>query len=312
MEGGSVRRMSDAALKTSPLHDRHVALGAKMADFGGWEMPIEYPGGGVVREHSAVRTRVGIFDVSHLGKARVSGPGAREFVNSCLANDLGRIHEGKAQYTLCCNESGGVVDDLIAYLRSDDDVFLIPNAANTGAGRRAARGRRARGAHGREPARGLRRHRGPGHQERRGARGARPAHRPRVHVLRRDRLERPPGHRLPHRLHGGARLRAGARVGGVRAAVGRPARGGGPVRRTALRPGRPRHAAHRDGLRPARQRAVPVDHARSRPASAGRSAGRRRRSGARTRSSPRRPPAPRGWPGACSPPVAAYLARTAR
>jgi aminomethyltransferase len=123
--------MSDAALKTSPLHDRHVALGAKMADFGGWEMPIEYPGGGVVREHTAVRTSVGVFDVSHLGKARVSGPGARDFVNACLANDLGRIHEGKAQYTLCCNDSGGVVDDLIAYLRSDDDVFLIPNAANT-------------------------------------------------------------------------------------------------------------------------------------------------------------------------------------
>ncbi|MFC8504043.1 glycine cleavage system aminomethyltransferase GcvT [Pedococcus sp. NPDC057267] len=123
--------MSDAALKTSPLHDRHVALGAKMADFGGWEMPIEYPGGGVVREHTAVRTSVGIFDVSHLGKARVSGPGARDFVNRCLANDLGRITEGKAQYTLCCNDSGGVVDDLIAYLRSDEDVFLIPNAANT-------------------------------------------------------------------------------------------------------------------------------------------------------------------------------------
>lgn len=129
--GGSVRRMSDAALKTSPLHDRHVALGAKMADFGGWQMPIEYPGGGVVREHTAVRTSVGIFDVSHLGKARVSGPGARAFVNSCLANDLDRIHEGKAQYTLCCTESGGVVDDLIAYLRSDEDIFLIPNAANT-------------------------------------------------------------------------------------------------------------------------------------------------------------------------------------
>ena len=123
--------MSDQALKTSPLHDRHVALGAKMADFGGWEMPIEYPGGGVVREHTAVRTSVGVFDVSHLGKARVSGPGARDFVNSCLTNDLGRIHEGKAQYTLCCNEAGGVVDDLIAYLRSDEDVFLIPNAANT-------------------------------------------------------------------------------------------------------------------------------------------------------------------------------------
>ena len=125
--------MSNGALKTSPLHDRHLALGAKMADFGGWEMPIEYPGGGVVREHTAVRTSVGVFDVSHLGKASVRGPGAKDFVNACLANDLNRIEAGKAQYTLCCNESGGVVDDLIAYLRNDDDVFLIPNAANTAA-----------------------------------------------------------------------------------------------------------------------------------------------------------------------------------
>ncbi len=125
--------MSDGALKTSPLHDRHVALGAKMADFGGWEMPIEYPGGGVVREHTAVRSSVGIFDVSHLGKASVKGPGAKDFVNACLANDLNRIQPGKAQYTLCCNDSGGVIDDLIAYLRSDDDILLIPNAANTAA-----------------------------------------------------------------------------------------------------------------------------------------------------------------------------------
>jgi aminomethyltransferase len=123
--------MTDTSLKTSPLHDRHVALGAKMADFGGWEMPIEYPGGGVVREHTAVRERVGIFDVSHLGKASVKGPGAAAYVNSCLTNDLSRIKEGKAQYTLCCDETGGVVDDLIVYLRADDDVFLIPNASNT-------------------------------------------------------------------------------------------------------------------------------------------------------------------------------------
>jgi aminomethyltransferase len=115
----------------SPLHDRHVALGAKMADFGGWDMPIEYPAGGVVAEHAAVRERVGIFDVSHLGKASVVGPGAADFVNSCLTNDLRRIQPGSAQYTLCCDESGGVVDDLIAYLKSDDEVFLIPNAANT-------------------------------------------------------------------------------------------------------------------------------------------------------------------------------------
>ena len=116
----------------SPLHERHVALGAKFAAFGGWEMPLEYAGGGVLREHAAVREAVGIFDVSHLGKARVTGAGAADFVNSCLSNDLGRIGPGKAQYTLCCDDaSGGVVDDLIAYLIGPDEVFLIPNAANT-------------------------------------------------------------------------------------------------------------------------------------------------------------------------------------
>lgn len=102
-----------------------------MADFGGWEMPIEYPGGGVLREHEAVRTAVGVFDVSHLGKATVCGPGAAAHVDACLTNALSRIGRGQAQYTLCCDESGGVVDDLIAYLRADDDVLLVPNAANT-------------------------------------------------------------------------------------------------------------------------------------------------------------------------------------
>ena len=116
-------------LKKSPLHERHVALGAKFAEFGGWEMPLEYSG--VVAEHTAVRTSVGVFDVSHLGKATVKGPGAAAYVNSCLTNDLGKIAPGQAQYTLCCAENGGVVDDLIAYLHADDDVFLIPNAANT-------------------------------------------------------------------------------------------------------------------------------------------------------------------------------------
>src|SRR6185437_15950573 len=109
-------------LLRSPLYERHVELGAKLADFGGWEMPIEYPasGGGVLKEHAAVRDAVGVFDVSHLGKATVRGSGAARFVNACLSNDLGRIEPGKAQYTLCCDESGGVVDDLIAYLVSDD------------------------------------------------------------------------------------------------------------------------------------------------------------------------------------------------
>jgi len=118
-------------LTTSPLHERHLALGAKLGEFGGWSMPLEYSAG-VLKEHAAVREAVGVFDVSHLGKATVSGPGAAAYVNATLTNDLGRIGPGQAQYTLCCDEeTGGVVDDLIAYLRSDDEVFLIPNAANT-------------------------------------------------------------------------------------------------------------------------------------------------------------------------------------
>ncbi|AXH95607.1 glycine cleavage system aminomethyltransferase GcvT [Ornithinimicrobium avium] len=123
--------MSDSTTKTSPLHDKHVELGAKMADFGGWSMPIEYPGGGVVAEHAAVRQRVGLFDVSHLGTAEVTGAGAKDFLNSCFTNDLDRIEPGRAQYTMCCDENGGVVDDLIVYLRSEEDLLLIPNAANT-------------------------------------------------------------------------------------------------------------------------------------------------------------------------------------
>jgi aminomethyltransferase len=117
-------------LKQSPLHEKHVGLGARLAEFGGWEMPVEYPLG-TLKEHQAVRESVGIFDVSHLGKARVTGPGAAAHVNACLTNDLGRIGPGRAQYTLCCDDAtGGVVDDLIAYLHGDDHVFLIPNAAN--------------------------------------------------------------------------------------------------------------------------------------------------------------------------------------
>jgi aminomethyltransferase len=121
-----------ASLLTSPLHERHVALGAKFAEFGGWSMPLEYAGSGIVKEHTAVREAVGIFDVSHLGKAVVRGPGAARLVNATLSNDLDRIAPGKAQYTLCCDAAtGGIVDDLIAYLHADDHVFLMPNAANT-------------------------------------------------------------------------------------------------------------------------------------------------------------------------------------
>jgi len=97
---------ADAPLLTSPLNARHAELGAKFAQFGGWSMPLEYTG--AVTEHRAVRAGVGMFDVSHLGKAVVKGPGAAAFVNTCLTNDLAKLRPGQAQYTLCCTSEGGV------------------------------------------------------------------------------------------------------------------------------------------------------------------------------------------------------------
>ncbi|WP_159840308.1 glycine cleavage system aminomethyltransferase GcvT [Nocardia sp. CY41] len=123
--------MTETSLLQGPIHAVHVELGATFAPFGGWEMPVSYAG--TVTEHQAVRTTVGLFDVSHLGKATVRGRGAAAFVNSALTNDLGRIRPGKAQYTLCCAPDGGVIDDLIAYYVGEDEIFLVPNAANTAA-----------------------------------------------------------------------------------------------------------------------------------------------------------------------------------
>src|SRR5215218_970477 len=138
LTSGTCKRMAESVaengeageLLKSPLHERHVAASAKFAAFSGWSMPLEYVGAGVLAEHAAVRNAVGIFDVSHLGKATVAGAGAADFVNRCLTADLGKIGPGQAQYTLLCNEDGGVVDDMIVYLKSPEEVFLIPNAAN--------------------------------------------------------------------------------------------------------------------------------------------------------------------------------------
>ncbi len=123
--------VTDDAVLHGPLESRHRDRGATFAPFGGWLMPVSYAG--TVGEHTATREAVGLFDVSHLGKALVTGPGAAEFVNSALTNDLRRIEPGKAQYTLCCTPEGGVIDDLIAYYVDDDEIFLVPNAANTAA-----------------------------------------------------------------------------------------------------------------------------------------------------------------------------------
>ena len=123
-----VRGVTNETLRRTPLFDRHEAAGAKTADFGGWDMPIEYTG--VIAEHTAVRSAVGIFDVSHMGKLAVYGDGAVAFLNSLLANDLDRIAAGQAQYSMLCNDDGGVIDDLIVYRWSDDGAYVIPNASN--------------------------------------------------------------------------------------------------------------------------------------------------------------------------------------
>jgi aminomethyltransferase len=115
-------------LLRTPLYDRHVALGARMVPFAGWEMPVLY--GGVIPEHRAVRADAGVFDVSHMGELEVEGPRAHELLQSLLSNDLDRIEQGQAQYTLLTNEGGGIVDDLIAYRLDPFRYLLIVNASN--------------------------------------------------------------------------------------------------------------------------------------------------------------------------------------
>lgn len=123
--------MTDSAeLIHSPLHEIHVGLGAKFAAFGGWDMPLEYAGSGVVAEHLNTRSNLGIFDVSHLGTAIIKGPNAARSLNDILTNDINRINPGQAQYSMILNEEGKVVDDLIIYLKSSDEVLIIPNAGN--------------------------------------------------------------------------------------------------------------------------------------------------------------------------------------
>jgi aminomethyltransferase len=115
-------------LLRTPLYDRHVALGARMVPFAGWEMPVQYEG--VIQEHRAVRTDAGAFDVSHMGEIDVEGPRVEELLQSLLSNDLGRLQDGDAQYTLLTNERGGIIDDLIAYRLSQFHYLLVVNASN--------------------------------------------------------------------------------------------------------------------------------------------------------------------------------------
>ena len=115
-------------LRRTPLYERHAALGARLVPFAGWEMPVQYSG--IADEHRAVRTDAGVFDVSHMGELRLAGEGSRAYLQARLSNDLDRIGSGEAQYTLLTDPSGGIVDDLIAYRRDDEDYLLVVNAAN--------------------------------------------------------------------------------------------------------------------------------------------------------------------------------------
>ena len=115
-------------LLRTPLYERHVALGARLVPFAGWEMPVQYEG--VIPEHRAVRNDCGVFDVSHMGQFHVEGPNVHELLQSLLSNDLDKIGDGEAQYTLLTNERGGIVDDLIAYRIGRHHYLVVVNAGN--------------------------------------------------------------------------------------------------------------------------------------------------------------------------------------
>jgi aminomethyltransferase len=114
-------------LQKTALFEAHRKLGARLVEFGGWEMPVQY--GGIVEEHKAVREAAGVFDISHMGEFFVSGAGARDFLNSLLTNDVVKLADGHGQYTLMLNEAGGVIDDLILYRLSEEKFFLVVNAS---------------------------------------------------------------------------------------------------------------------------------------------------------------------------------------
>lgn len=122
--------MSTENLKKTPLNAAHRALGGKMVDFGGWDMPVQYPAG-VIEEHIATRTRAGLFDVSHMGEIWVEGPDAIPFVNRITTNDVTKLIDGQAHYSALPNEDGGVVDDLLVYRVADDRLLLVVNAGTT-------------------------------------------------------------------------------------------------------------------------------------------------------------------------------------
>ena len=123
--------ISDSAvspLKRTPLYAQHCALGARLVEFGGWEMPVQYSG--ISQEHQAVRTRAGLFDVSHMGEFKVEGPDAQVFLQYLVPNDVSRLHIHQALYTQLCRPDGNVIDDLLIYFLADQHYMLVVNAAN--------------------------------------------------------------------------------------------------------------------------------------------------------------------------------------
>ena len=120
--------MEATSLERTPLYGRHVSLGARMVPFAGYEMPVQYAG--VIEEHRAVRTDCGAFDVSHMGELHVDGPTAQGFLQSMLSNDVDKLEDGEAQYTLLTNEAGGIVDDLIVYRLGHGRFLVVCNASN--------------------------------------------------------------------------------------------------------------------------------------------------------------------------------------
>jgi aminomethyltransferase len=115
-------------MKKTPLNQVHINAGARMVDFGGWHMPVQYSG--LSQEHQAVRTKAGLFDVSHMGEVIVEGAGAEQFLNELVTNNVSRLKNGQAQYTVMCYENGGVVDDLLVYKRAESRYLLCINAGN--------------------------------------------------------------------------------------------------------------------------------------------------------------------------------------
>jgi aminomethyltransferase len=114
--------------KTTVLYPNHVALGAKMVEFGGWEMPVQYKS--ILEEHRAVRTTAGLFDVSHMGELEISGPDSLAFLQRLLTNDLAKMTVGQALYSLMCYPTGGIIDDLLVYKLAEDKYWLVVNAGN--------------------------------------------------------------------------------------------------------------------------------------------------------------------------------------